>query len=157
MDDPRDWGDLRVCVVGGVSSSLFLGRKLIGISLIVANSPRLLFLITLQRTLRSLKEKGLHHWDEVIPGKLVLSAIPSFTQLPQIVSPTTDGGLGVTAVVVVLSKCELRPSLLYRPVQLSEWKERSIETLHVESGDFFPVTVADLLHAANFIHKKVTR
>ena len=125
------------------------------VRLIVANNPRLLFMVSLVRTLRRNKRRGYHHWDEIIPGKVILSAIPAFSHLEELTTPREKGGVGITGVVTVLRDCELGPSFLYRPVQKSEWNNKQVEVLHIEAGDYTPVSVEKLIEGADFIHEKV--
>ena len=127
------------------------------ISLIIANNPRYLYLYSLSKTLYNCKSGKCNHWDEIIPDKLVLGAIPGHEHIELLVKSggSDHDAVGITSVLALVQDYEFTHSIIFKPVQISDWKKRDINTLWIPTGDYLPVSTQDLLHGADFIHQEV--
>lgn len=106
-------------------------------------------------TLRRNKLYNYNHWDEVIPGQLVLGAIPSRDHVKQLAKKVSDGGVGITGVVTLLQEHELVSSPFYKPATQNDWDLVEVEYKWVITEDYEPVKPVDLIAGADFIQEQV--
>ena len=115
-----------------------------------------MYLYSLSRTLSKCRSGKWNHWDEIIPDKLVLGAIPGHEHLDLLVkSEDSDDAVGITSVLALVQDYEFTHSIIFKPIQISDWKKRDVNTLWIPTGDYLPVSTQDLINGADFIHQEV--
>lgn len=121
----------------------------------IVKSPRLLYIASLMLTLQKNKIYHQNHWDEIIPGQLVLGAIPSKQHAKILSKKTEDGGLGVTSIVTLLQEHELVSSIFYQPATKEDWSNVGVDYLWIITEDYEPVKPSELIRGADYIHEQV--
>jgi hypothetical protein len=132
---------IAVRIVGGVLVAVGVG------AITIVRSRRALFVVSLSVTLCRTHLKGHNHWDEIVPGKLILGALPLQRHVQALKKDEQ-----ITGIVALVEHHELQATCGYEPVSMSAWASEGVSTNWVQTADYEAVSPASLIAAADWMH-----